>query len=96
MSFRFWPTENDSITLGSPFLVLDAFREMANISGEEWPALFGVVHTDDQDLNPDYVADVHREATEFFARHENNLSKNARAVLTLLEVGLAPFANPPG
>ena len=87
MSFRFWPTEDESITLGSPFIVLAAFKEMAQ-TGEEWPALFGVIHADDQDLAPDYVADVHKEASQFLDRHINILSKDAKGVLTQLIVGI--------
>lgn len=87
MAFRFWATEDKSITLGSPFVVLAAFKEMAEKAGEEWPALYGVVHADDQDLSPEYVADVHTEAKEFFKQYERALSKNARAILRDLILG---------
>jgi hypothetical protein len=87
MAFRFWYKEDDNINLGNPFIVLSAFREMAQF-GEEWPALFGVIHTDDQDLDPGYVADVRKEAKDFLAAHEEEISKDAKAILTQLVVSI--------
>lgn len=91
MSFRFWPDKKTSINLGSPFVVLKAFSDMAKVTMgstqrelNAYPALFGVVHTDDQDLNDDYVADVRTQAGDFLERYGEDLSKDAKEILELL------------
>jgi len=84
MSFRFWPDDDTSIDLGSPFVVLAAFKEMAHVSAREWPSLYGVVHADDQDLSPEYVAEVRTEAADYLERHGDELGDNAKKILELL------------
>jgi hypothetical protein len=84
MSFRFWYTNNDAVDLGSPFVVLAAFSEMAEVANEDWPSLYGVVHTDDQDLDRDYVADVQSEARDFLNKYRDDLGKDAIEILEAL------------
>jgi hypothetical protein len=67
------------------------FREMAEVSSEDYPALFGVVHADDQDLSADYVADVQEEATAFLSVYRNDLSDDAKKILQQLN-GEIPWA----
>ena len=83
MSFRVWADEDNSIDLGSPFVVMSVMAKLSEApDADEYPALMGVVHTDDQDLEKDYVAALRAEAAQYLKAH--NVSGDAKRILQAL------------
>ena len=87
VSFVIWTCEDDGIELGPSLEVLAAFKEMASLEPGGYEALYGVVHTDQQTVSPEYLKQVRVEAKEFLSQHGDRLSSEATATLEALGVG---------
>jgi hypothetical protein len=84
-------SRDETVELGGTLHLYEAFAEMERLAGPnaltEWPSLFAVVpHVEGQDDAPaDYLADLGREALEFYTEHGENLSDHSGWVLQQLE-----------
>jgi hypothetical protein len=83
--------KEETIELGGTFHLYGAFAEMERVAGPkaltDWPSLFAVVPwvESQEDAPPDYLANLGREAREFFARYGDKLSDHPGWILQQLE-----------
>jgi hypothetical protein len=92
MSFLLWTDEekDQAIDLGDPFSVLAAFGEMGRLDhGKAYATLYEVPHLGEQEVPPDWVARVRREARAFLAEYKAKLGEAAVWILQTLAGGKA-------
>ena len=82
-------TPTERIDLGSPLEVMAALGDAARSAGEtEYPALWGITHTNEEMLSDEYLGAVRSEAGLLLDRRRDQLSPRA---ISLLERLVADF-----
>lgn len=89
--------KDEAISLGDPFRLRAAFAEMARVVGSGFAAyaeLFGVPDAcaEQEDVDPDWLALVRRQAGQLLREHGRDLGDVAQAVLAQLTGDLAAHA----
>jgi hypothetical protein len=90
-------TKDDGLELGGTIPVYQAFTEMQRLVGQQrwqmqYPALGGVLTQCEwqRDADPDWLAEVRRQAQKMLDRHREGLSQDAQNLLAnLATAGLA-------
>jgi hypothetical protein len=86
------------IPQGGTLKLYQAFANMADAAGpdylQRWPDLFGVVTQVEwqEDADPEWFADMRREASDFLDAYEDQLSPEA--VFILKQLSGAPYDEP--
>src|SRR4051794_38687319 len=101
MTMTLWidTEKEETIELGATLACYKAFAEMGRVAGGAWQtdyeALAGVLSQceDQEDADPDWLADVRKQAKQFLADH-NGISEEAQAILGQL-AGEEDFAERP-
>jgi hypothetical protein len=79
--------KDEAIDLGNPFTVYGSFADMARVTDEEFPELYGVPMAAEQEVPPEWLAKVSEQAEEFLSKYGDDLKPRTVEILEILSEG---------